>query len=170
MRGIAARDGSPGQGAGRKTPTSKGDWSGLSNKTAARDGARLSAALSLQCGGRGLVPPKVRFFLTGQKALDLATFWRYRKPVKLDYDPAKRAWTLEHRQLDFVDARLVWAGPHFDFADAREDYGEARVCTVGFVRGRMVMVVWVGQDDGRRVISMRRCNEREQARYRPYIP
>ena len=65
-----------------------------------------------------------------RKLYDPATFWRYRKPVKLDYDPAKRAWTLEHRQLDFVDARLVWAGPHFDFADAREDYGEARVCTV----------------------------------------
>ena len=90
--------------------------------------------------------------------------------MKLDYDTAKRAWTLEHRQLDFVDARLVWAGPHFDFADAREDYGEARVCTVGFLRGRMVMVVWVGRDDGRRVISMRKCNGKEQARYRPYIP
>ena len=90
--------------------------------------------------------------------------------MKLDYDPLKRAWTLEHRQLDFVDARLVWVGRHFDFEDTREDYGEVRMCTVGFLRGRMVMVVWVSRGDGRRVISMRKCNAGEQARYRRYIP
>lgn len=90
--------------------------------------------------------------------------------MKLDYDPAKRAWTLEHRQLDFMDARLVWVGPHFEFEDVREDYGEVRMCTVGYLRGRMVMVVWVKLDDGCRVISMRKCNDREKARYSRYIP
>ena len=131
----------PGQGAGRKTPTSERELVGAEQQGGGAGRGRLSAALSLQCGGRGLVPPKVRFFLTGQKALDPATFWRYIKPVKLDYDPAKRAWTLEHRQLDFVDARLVWAGPHFDFADARGLWRSAglhgRVCARANGDGRL---------------------------------
>lgn len=90
--------------------------------------------------------------------------------MKLDYDPRKRAWTLAERELDFEDAVLVWEGRHFDFEDVRNNYGEVRVCTVGFLRERMVMVVWVERGDRRRIISMRKCNGKEAARYSRYIP
>jgi uncharacterized protein len=39
--------------------------------------------------------------------------------------------------------------------------------TVGHLAGRMMMVVWTPRGKKtRRIISMRKCNEREQARYR----
>jgi uncharacterized DUF497 family protein len=89
--------------------------------------------------------------------------------MQIEYDPAKRAWTLEHRNLDFEDAPLVWAEPHFDFEDARDDYGEVRVCTIGFLHRRMVMVVWADRGRRRRIISMRKCNARETRKYSRYL-
>src|SRR6516162_3955438 len=38
--------------------------------------------------------------------------------------------------------------------------------SVGFLAGRMVMVVWTPRGDARHIISMRKCNAKEQARYR----
>jgi uncharacterized DUF497 family protein len=32
--------------------------------------------------------------------------------------------------------------------------------------GRMVMVVWVQRRGARHIVSMRKCNDREQGRYR----
>jgi uncharacterized DUF497 family protein len=82
--------------------------------------------------------------------------------VKITFDPSKRAATLQERGLDFADAALVFAGRTMTREDTRRAYGERRFQTVGYLRGRMVMVVWVPDGDGRRVISMRKCNEREQ--------
>ena len=37
--------------------------------------------------------------------------------------------------------------------------------TVGLMADRMVVVVWTQRGDARHIISMRKANEREQARY-----
>jgi uncharacterized DUF497 family protein len=89
--------------------------------------------------------------------------------MQICYDPAKRDWTLQERGLDFEDAPQVWAETHFDFEDVRNDYGEVRICSIGFLRQRMVMVVWTKVAAGRRIISMRKCNEKESRKYRPYL-
>jgi uncharacterized protein len=47
----------------------------------------------------------------------------------------------------------------------RRDYGEAGYQTVGFLAGRMMMIVWTLRGAARRVISMRKCNDREKAIY-----
>ena len=49
--------------------------------------------------------------------------------------------------------------------DARFDYGEPRFTTVGVLDGRMVIVVWTPRGEVRRIISMRKANEREIARF-----
>jgi hypothetical protein len=85
--------------------------------------------------------------------------------VKIDYDPSKRAATLGDRGIDFEDAVEVFAGRTLDFPDDRFDYGEARMLSVGHLRGRMVVIVWAPRGATRRVISMRKANEREQARF-----
>jgi uncharacterized DUF497 family protein len=86
--------------------------------------------------------------------------------VKITCDPAKRAATLRDRILDFDDAGLIFAGPTYTLRDERRAYPEDRFITVGLLAGRMVVVVWTPTEDGRRVISMRKANDREQARYR----
>jgi uncharacterized protein len=85
--------------------------------------------------------------------------------VKISYDPTKRETTLQERGFDFEDAGLVFAGPSLTQRDERFDYGEDRYQTYGLLRDRLVMVVWLETDKGRRVISMRKCNDREQAEY-----
>jgi uncharacterized DUF497 family protein len=86
--------------------------------------------------------------------------------VKITYDPAKREATLTDRGLDFEDAAIVFAGRTYTRQDRRFDYGEPRFLTVGFLLGRMVMVVWTPREGARHIISMRKCNEREQKAYR----
>jgi uncharacterized DUF497 family protein len=86
--------------------------------------------------------------------------------VRITFDKAKRARTLAEREIDFADAVHVFAGRTLDVPDERRDYGELRMQTVGYLAGRMVMVVWTPRGGWRRIISMRKCNEREQARYR----
>ena len=85
--------------------------------------------------------------------------------MAISFDPAKRAATLAARGLDFADAGEVFAGELVEEVDARFDYGEERIITVGFLGGRMVVVVWTWRGDVRHVISMRKANEREQLRY-----
>ncbi|MBX9944371.1 MAG: BrnT family toxin [Reyranella sp.] len=85
--------------------------------------------------------------------------------MKITCDPAKRAETMKARGLDFLDAQIVFAGLELTVEDVRRDYGERRFQTVGHIAGRMVMVVWTPRGDARHVISMRKCNEKEQSRY-----
>lgn len=85
--------------------------------------------------------------------------------MPITYDPVKRARTLADRGLDFADAEEVFDGPLIENPDLRFDYGERRWVTVGYLRQRMVVVVWTWDGDSRRIISLRKANDREQARY-----
>ncbi|MBF0130971.1 MAG: BrnT family toxin [Magnetococcales bacterium] len=86
--------------------------------------------------------------------------------MKITYDPAKREETLKERGLDFLDAPLVFAGQVHQFADTRRDYGERRMICYGVLDGRLVVVGYVARGETRHVFTMRKANEREQARYR----
>ena len=61
----------------------------------------------------------------------------------------------------------VFAGATLTVEDDRQDYGEVRFITIGFLDSRMVILVWTPRDDAYRIISMRKANEREQAIYGP---
>lgn len=75
----------------------------------------------------------------------------------ITFDPVKRDKTLKGRTLDFRDAPKVFAGRNITVADDRFDYGEPRFQTVGYLDGRMVMVVWTPRDEARHIMSMRKC-------------
>ncbi len=85
--------------------------------------------------------------------------------MQIEFDPAKRAVTLTERGLDFAQAGEVFAGRHYTAPDLREDYAEDRFITVGLLDGRMVVMVWTPRGEARRIVSMRKANDREQARY-----
>lgn len=72
--------------------------------------------------------------------------------MKITYDPAKREATLRERGIDFADAEIVFAGLTLDAVDDRQDYGETRIQTIGFLSGRMLMVVWTPRGEARHVI------------------
>ncbi len=85
--------------------------------------------------------------------------------MAITYDPAKRAWTLVERGLDFEKAANVFAGVTRTLQDDRQNYGEPRFQTYGMLGHRLVMIVWTPRGADRHVISMRKCNAREKARY-----
>ncbi|WAJ27356.1 BrnT family toxin [Antarcticirhabdus aurantiaca] len=86
--------------------------------------------------------------------------------MRISFDPAKRDTTLAERGLDFRDAPTVFAGRTLTLLDERFDYGEERFQTYGFIADRVVMLVWTPRDEGRHIISMRHCHEREARRVR----
>jgi uncharacterized protein len=81
--------------------------------------------------------------------------------MRVTYDPRKRAKTLRERGIDFDDARIVFTGRAVTIEDARFDYGERRYLTYGYLRNRLVNIVWTPRSDSRRIISMRHCHEKE---------
>jgi uncharacterized protein len=85
--------------------------------------------------------------------------------MKVTFDQVKRDATFAERGLAFEDAEIVFAADTLTIEDTRFDYGESRYQTIGFLDGRMVMVVWTPRGDDRQVISMRKCNDREQEIY-----
>ena len=48
----------------------------------------------------------------------------------------------------------------------RRDYGETRHLRAGVLDGRELVLVWTPRGAARRIISMRKANESEQANYR----
>lgn len=89
--------------------------------------------------------------------------------MEISFDPAKRERTLRERGLDFTDAAEVFSAPNYRFVDDRFDYGEEREVAIGYLHGRMIVIVWTRRGETRHVISMRKANEREQAKYGKHL-
>jgi uncharacterized DUF497 family protein len=89
--------------------------------------------------------------------------------MQVEYDSAKRDKTLTERGLDFARAGDIFAGIHFTAPDVRTDYAEDRFVTAGMLDTRLVVVVWTPRGEVRRIISMRKANEREKALYTRYL-
>ena len=89
--------------------------------------------------------------------------------MRITCNPAKREWTLQERGLDLFRAKEVFAGLHFTRPDDREDYGEPRFITAGWLDSRLVVFAWTPRGAARRIISMRHCHDREAKKLRQYL-
>ena len=87
--------------------------------------------------------------------------------VAIEFDEVKRAATLAARGLDMARAGEVFAGATLTIKDDRQDYGEDRFLTIGFLDAVMVVLVWTPRGGAYRIVSMRKANERERALYTP---
>lgn len=83
----------------------------------------------------------------------------------IEFDTDKRDKTLAERGLDFAQAADVFAGPALTLLDQRQDYGEVRYITFGWLSQRFVVMAWTPRGEARRIISMRYANEREIAKH-----
>ncbi|MBX9907257.1 MAG: BrnT family toxin [Beijerinckiaceae bacterium] len=89
--------------------------------------------------------------------------------MEIEYDETKRETTLSKRGLDFAKAAEIFEDRHVSRIDDRFDYGEERLITVGFMGGRMVVAVWTERVGKRRIISLRKANDDEQAAFGPIL-
>ena len=62
---------------------------------------------------------------------------------------------------------MVFEGVTVEVEDIRKDYGELRIICYGTLGGRMVVIGYTPRGAVRHVFSMRKANEREQARIAP---
>jgi uncharacterized DUF497 family protein len=69
------------------------------------------------------------------------------------------------RGLDFAEAAEVFASAIFTGEDVRRDYGETRFISAGRLRGDLLVLVWTLRGERRRIISMRKANEREKQKF-----
>ena len=83
----------------------------------------------------------------------------------LEFDDEKREVTLFTRGLDMARANEIFDSSHMDQIDYRKNYGEVRVLSFGFLDNLPVVVVWTYRGIKRRIISLRRANEREIKKY-----
>jgi uncharacterized DUF497 family protein len=85
--------------------------------------------------------------------------------MRIDFDPAKSERNRKERGLPFERAA------DFGFADAllavdeRKDYGELRYVALGLLDDRLHVLCFTETQEGIRVISLRKANAREVARY-----
>lgn len=89
--------------------------------------------------------------------------------MQISYDPVKRDRTLAERGLDFANATFVFAGVTLEMEDTRKNYGETRMICYGLLDGRMVVVGYTPHGADRHIFSMRKANERKQARIAPLL-
>lgn len=85
--------------------------------------------------------------------------------MRIDFDPAKSERNHRERGLSFGEAA------EFDFSSAliavddRREYGEVRYVALGMLGERLHVLCFTEITDGIRVISFRKANSREVARY-----
>lgn len=85
--------------------------------------------------------------------------------MRITFDPPKRLKTLSERGIDFaIDAQKVFAGRFATSEDKRFDYGEKRYSTVGWIEGRMTLVICTPRGEAHHIISMRYVHAREAKR------
>jgi uncharacterized DUF497 family protein len=89
--------------------------------------------------------------------------------MELEFDQDKRHKTLLERGLDFARASEVFEGIHFTGQDSRVNYEEDRFITVGWLDARLVVLVWTPRGEVRRIISMRKANDREKALFTRHL-
>ncbi|WP_402720585.1 BrnT family toxin [Janthinobacterium rivuli] len=86
--------------------------------------------------------------------------------MRITFDAAKREKTLRERGLDFARAHEVFDGLTITLPDQRQDYGESRFITAGWLDERLVVLVRTPPGLARRIIRMRKANEREIDKYK----
>lgn len=89
--------------------------------------------------------------------------------MQIEFDTEKRDKTLAERGLDFARAGEVFGGAVMTFEDMRANYGERRFISVGTLDGRTVVLVWTPRGEARRIVSMRKANDREIEKYGPTL-
>jgi uncharacterized DUF497 family protein len=90
---------------------------------------------------------------------------RYTLSVEITYDPRKSERNIRLRGISFEAASgFDLSSATFD-QDTRNDYGEIRTLALGYIGETLHALVFTVRDGKIRVISLRRANRKERAKY-----
>jgi hypothetical protein len=81
--------------------------------------------------------------------------------VEVIFDAAKDAINMEKHGVSLTNAiRIDW-DMALTWQDTRRDYGETRMIALAPIDERLYCVVYVDRGNDRRIISLRKANQRE---------
>ncbi|WP_020559035.1 BrnT family toxin [Thiofilum flexile] len=81
------------------------------------------------------------------------------------WNEAKRLSNLEEHGIDFNDLDEVFEFPMLTIEDDRRAYGEQRLQSLAWLRGRVVFMVWVDRELDVHIISCREATKHETKQY-----
>lgn len=85
--------------------------------------------------------------------------------MQYEWDEGKRAANLARHEVDFAEAVDFEWDKAIEIMDDRFDYGEERWVALGYIGGRLHVLVYALRADIIRIISLRKANKREKALY-----
>ena len=82
----------------------------------------------------------------------------------ITWDEKKCQTNRKQHGIDFADCASIFDGPKVSNEDARESYGEMRICSLGILkeRGNGSLDTW---DSGIHLISVRKATKNEAKRF-----
>lgn len=85
--------------------------------------------------------------------------------MDFEWDEAKRQANLAKHDVDIVNAVLIFENDVFTEEDARYDYGEIRLRSIGFVGNRCYVVIHTERNGATRLISAWLGGRRDRRKY-----
>jgi uncharacterized DUF497 family protein len=85
--------------------------------------------------------------------------------MKIIFDEAKDSASLSKHGLSLSEAKKLEWDDALIWQDVRRDYGEMRMIALGVIGERLYCVVYVDREEVRRIISLRKANNKEQIFY-----
>lgn len=85
--------------------------------------------------------------------------------MRLSYDGAKNLRNIAERGISFDEAAMLDWSTALIVEDVRQPYPERRFQVLGLIGERLHMLVFTPRPGAIHVISLRRANRRERARY-----
>lgn len=87
----------------------------------------------------------------------------------IEFDPSKNERNIHERGLPFTLAEAFEFETALIWQDTRKAYPEVRYAALGQIKGRLHALVFSETVHGIRIISLRKANHREVARYEQEI-
>ena len=66
----------------------------------------------------------------------------------MSVDPVKRKANLKKHEIDLAECEALFDEPMLTREDASESYGEQRLVSLGWLRSRVVLLVWTDREEG----------------------
>jgi len=85
--------------------------------------------------------------------------------MDIAFDTAKNLSNIDKHGVSLAAAADIEWDDALVWSDERYNYGEPRMCAIGYIGMRLFYVVYVDRADVRRIISLRKANTREVKRY-----
>ena len=83
----------------------------------------------------------------------------------IQFDPAKDAKNTDKHGVSLGAVEGFEWEQAVTWPDQRRDYGEDRIAGLGYIGDQLFYVVFVARGEERRIISLRKANQREVKRY-----